>query len=189
MVRGRGASAVLVREPVEWTLTWVGLNRLRKTNTPFLMAGVVPLVEPFSFTGAPYGLRSDAARRPGTVDLLAADTFAVVESFVLDDALPVLDSWTPERLADRAEANFALPAGERGHPEFSSAAGWRAVNDSGSPVEPAREAAELLRAREAEDLAGWYESLVMSFEEGGRPRALEFLEEQRHAGLTRMKVW
>lgn len=55
--------------------------------------------------------------------------------------------------------------------------------------DPAREAAELLRARAAEDLGGWYESLVMSFEEGGRPRALEFLEEQRHAGLTRMKVW
>ena len=177
-----------VREPVGWTLTWMGLSRPRNTTKRFVMAGVVPLVEPFGLTGAPYGLRSDTARTPGTFDLLSDALHAEVLDFALKDALPVLERWTPEVLAERAEADLVAPAGERQTVEFTQAAGWRVVDDSGSPIEPARASAQLLRERGGEEDAGWFEALIAAWEQGGRASALTYLDEQRSVGLIRLKL-
>lgn len=185
---GRGAKALLVRQPVQWTFTWVGLDRVRVADNPFLMAGVVPMVKPFGLSGAPYGLRSDSARRPGRVDLLADDAAETVRRFVVDDALPELSRWSEPFLAEVAEKDLAVSARAERASHFLQAAGWRVVNDTGSPIEPAEEAAAFYRHRYVPAEAAWFEALIAAWNDGERPAALAYLEEQKVAGLGRLKV-
>lgn len=184
---GRGAKAVLVRQPVEWTFAWIGLDRVRVTDHPYLMSGLVPLVIPVDGFSAFYGLRSDEAWLPGTVDLLSATAPETVRRFILSHAVPMMEPWTPQALANAAEDSY-----RRAEPGFDvnlvQAAGWRVVNESGSPVEPAERAIELFRPRHAPEVVTWYEKLTAAWNQGGRPAALTYLEQHRQDVLTRLKL-
>jgi hypothetical protein len=68
---GTGGRAVLVSRPDEWVLWWIGLDRVRRDEPTYLVAGAVGLVTPFLLTYQ-LGLRSDESRRqPRRVDLLS----------------------------------------------------------------------------------------------------------------------
>jgi hypothetical protein len=181
---GRGAKALLIRQPVGWTFTWIGLYRVRVADDPYLMVGLVPTVMPFSLNLA-YGQRSDG---PGTFNLVADDATAAIRRFLLDDALPDLDTWTESFLAQVAEVSLTRPAAERVSPHFLQAAGWRVINDTGSPVQPAEEAIAFYRERDATEEASWYQGLIDAWRQGGRTTALSYLEEQRLDGLRRLKI-
>jgi hypothetical protein len=184
---GRGAKALLIRQPVRWTFTWIGLHRIRVADDPYLMVGLVPTVEPFSLN-LTYGQRSDGGG-PGTFDLVADDVTAAIRRYLLDDALPDLDTWTEPFLAQIAEASLTLSDAERvPAPHFLQAAGWRVINDTGSPVQPAEESIAFYRERDATEEAAWYQSLIDAWHQGGRATALSYLEEQRLDGLRRLKI-
>lgn len=135
------------------------------------------------------GLRSDLSHAPGTVDLLARDAAEVVERFIVDQALPVVEAWPVARMAEAAEAQWAQLPSERGSRlSYPEAAGWRVVNDAGSPVKVATQAAADWRARYEPDWADWYDALVAAWEAGGRPTALSYLVEQRDAALSGLKL-
>lgn len=183
-----GAKAILVRRPTEWTLSWVGLDRVRQTTTPYLLAGVVELIGPFSLSYE-YGLRRGDGGGPKTVDLLHEDAQAQVRSFVVDQAVGVFDRWTPEALAAEAEEKFALPLAERGRPMlYPSAVGWRVVLGTGSPKVPAREAAEEFEANYGPKEAVWFRDLGGAWQAGGRTAALNYLEQHREAVLASLKL-
>lgn len=183
-----GAKAIIAQQPIEWRLVWVGMDRVRATTTPFLIAGVVPLASPFALRYT-NGLRSDYSRGPGKIDLLSPDVADTVLRFVVADAIPVVNSWPAARMAAVAEEQFAQPPDQRGRPlRYPDAAGWRVVNDTGSPVEPAQQAADQLKASYSPDEAAWYEALVAAWNSGGRPAALAYLEQQRAAALVSLKL-
>lgn len=183
-----GPRAILARRNSEWDLTWVGLDRVRGTSTPWLIAGVVSLVGPFRLTYG-RGLRSDHAHPPGTVDLLRPDAAEAVERFIVDEALPVVDAWPAERMAADAEAQWAKPPSERSSRlRYPEAAGWRVVTDGESPLEVATEAAAEFRSRLAPEETAWYEDLAAAWQAGGRPAALAYLVEQRDTALSKLKL-
>ncbi len=184
-----GPKAILVRKPIEWRLVWVGLDRIRSTMTPRVIAGAAPLVYPFSLRYAS-GLRSDTWRDgPPNVDLLSPELTGAVERFVVDAGLPVVDSWPEQRMTEVAEQQFAEPA-ERRHPprRYLEAAGWRVVNNAGSPAEPARQAADECRKLDYAEGVQWFESLLAAWQAGGRSAALTYLEEQRAAVLDGLNI-
>lgn len=185
---GRGVKAVLVREPYDWSFSWVGLYRVRAEDDPYLMAGVVPLVTPDPGFAASYGLRSDRVRhRPPTVNMLAEDAAERVRLFIVEDALPRMHPWNDEALAASAEENCL---GDRPGFEFAmlQSAGWRVLTGTGSPVEPARVAVEHCKHVYAPELVPWYEALSAAWENGGRTSALQFLQEHRSATLKQLKL-
>ena len=184
---GRGVSAKLVREPLGWTFPWVGLSRSRVADPPWLLTGVITLTGPADVWSARHGLRSDAVLRPGTVDMSAEDALERVRGFILDEALPRVDQWNEESLAESAELNLAAPADRRGN-DFLDAAGWRVVRGTGSPVEPAREAIDFFSTRLSPDDVSWYEGLIAAWEQGERAAAMAYLEEQRQSSLRSLKL-
>jgi hypothetical protein len=184
---GRGAKALVIRQPVKWTFTWIGLYRVRVADDPYLMVGLVPLVMPFSLN-LTHGQRSDSGGGPGTFNLVADDATAEIRRYLLDDALPDLDPWTEPFLAQIAEVSLNRPAAERGSPHFLEAAGWRVVNDTGCPVEPAEEAIAFCHERSAPEEAAWYKALIEAWNHGGRTAGLTYLEQHRNDGLRRLKI-
>jgi len=192
-VRGTGRQVVLVKQPVEWTLPWLGMSRTRTTDDPYLMAGVTPLVGPVLALTAEFGLRSDEVRpRPAyvKVSLSAPEAEEQVRSFFMNDAWPRMQQGTYEGHAARAERQFAQPAAERRPPwVFQQAAGWRVVLETGSPVEPARQGLEKFESLGAgENLFAFYRGLIDAWEAGSQPAALAYLQKQREATLSRLKL-
>lgn len=184
-----GIRMILVRKPVDWVLVWAGLDRTRRDSDPYLIGGEVALVEPFVLS-AGHGLRSDDVfEYPSRVDLTAPTAPEIVEKFITEHLLPRVEEWTPDRMAAEAEDQLGIPEEERGGPlVYPSAAGWRVVNDTGSPVEPASRAAAWYQDAYSPDDASWYNDLIRAWKDGGRPAALKYLEDQRATALAGLKL-
>ena len=126
-----GNNCVLVRIPVDWTFTWIGVERSRKIDDPGLIVGRVGLIGPFRF-GYHHGERSDVFGGPGTVDLTADNAEQTLFDFITGYGLPQVDLWDAIRMAETCEAQYGRPEAEWGRPiVFPEAAGWRLVFDTG----------------------------------------------------------
>ncbi|WP_433311190.1 hypothetical protein [Micromonospora chersina] len=197
-VRGAGLGTVLVREPLDWALAWIGYSGSPTRPVGWVAAGVQPLVAPFTSWVMTYGVRMDEVRSgPSTVDLSSDGAVEQARRFVLDAGLPKLDGWPAERLADVAERDFAQdPSRRRTH--WHQLPGWRVVNGTASPVEPATQLVELCReraagtsgtgARQLAEQAAFHEGLVRAWQDGEREAALEFLTAQRDQALAARKL-
>ncbi|SBT43104.1 hypothetical protein [Micromonospora auratinigra] len=197
-LRGTGLGTLLVREPVQWALAWIGYTGSPSRPAGWALAGVQPLVLPFPELVLTHGVRMDeAASGPATVDLLSDTAAADVRGFVLDTGLPKIDDWPPDRLAEVAERDFAQRPPKR-YTFWHELPGWRVVTDAGSPTDPATQLAELWRerartasAKAAAPLtahAEFYDRLRQAWDGGGRGAALEFLTGQRDEGLAARKL-
>ncbi|MFD2767098.1 hypothetical protein [Micromonospora eburnea] len=197
-LRGTGLGSVLAREPLGWSLAWIGYSGSPTRPVGWVSAGVQPLVAPFVSWVMTYGVRMDEVRSgPSTIDLLSDAAAGQTRQFVLDAGLEKIDGWPPARLADVAERDFAQdPRRRRTH--WHQLPGWRVVNGTASPVEPATQLAELChdRARETSgkgarqlvEQATFYERLTQEWHEGEREAALRFLAEQRDQALAAQKL-
>ncbi|MGY0006887.1 hypothetical protein [Micromonospora sp. I033] len=197
-LRGSGLDTVLVREPLDWALGWIGYAGSPTRPVGWVAAGVQPLVTPFTSWVMTYGVRMDEVRSgPSTVDLSSDEAVDQARRFLLDAGLAKIDSWPAERLADVAERDFAQDPGRR-RTHWHQLPGWRVVNDTASPVEPATQLAELSHARAAEssgkggrqlaEQAAFYAGLVEAWHDGGRDGALRFLTGQRDRALAARKL-
>ncbi|MEO3748030.1 hypothetical protein [Plantactinospora sp. B5E13] len=197
-IRGTGVGTLLVREPFDWSLAWIGYDGSPSRPAGWLSAGVQPLVTADAGRVMTYGIRMDEVRSgPRTVDLLSDEAADHVRRFVLDSGLPVLDRWPAERLAEVAERDFAQ-APDRRRTHWHQAPGWRVVTGTASPVEPARELAALCRvgsaprsaagARHRAARIAFYEGLDQAWQQGGRAEALRFLTGWRDRVLTERKL-
>lgn len=184
-----GIKTLLVRQPVEWTVLWVGIGRVRRDDRPRLLGGITPLVREFDDVSITHGVSMPV--RPGgpvDVDLTTPDALDTVREFV-DVVLERTANWTPERLAAEAEEQLGQAPDDRGTPlTFPDAAGWRVVLDTGDPVGPAREAASWWEKAAAPEAAPWYRKLADAWETGGRTAALQFLEKSRDAAVESLKL-
>ncbi|MER7892175.1 hypothetical protein ABTX15_20385 [Micromonospora sp. NPDC094482] len=197
-IRGTGVGTTLVREPLDWSLAWIGYSGSPTRPVGWVSAGVQPLVMPFTSWIMTYGVRMDEVRSgPRTVDLLSDAAADQTRQFVLETGLEKIDGWPPERLADVAERDFAQdPRKRRTH--WHQLPGWRVVNGTASPVEPATQLAESCQeraraasakgARQLSEQAAFYEGLRRSWDEGGGEAALRFLTEQRDQALAAQKL-
>ncbi|MFJ8581099.1 hypothetical protein [Micromonospora sp. NPDC093277] len=197
-LRGTGLGSVLAREPLDWSLAWIGYAGSPTRPVGWVSAGVQPLVTPFTSWVMTYGVRMDEVLSgPSTVDLLSDAAAGQTRQFVLDAGLEKIDSWPPTRLSDVAERDFAQdPRQRRTH--WHQLPGWRVVNGAASPVEPAKQLAELYHdraqgtsgkgARQLAEQATFYERLIQAWHEGEREAALRFLTEQRDQALAVRKV-
>ncbi|MEU4370760.1 hypothetical protein [Micromonospora chersina] len=197
-VRGSGLGAVLVREPLDWALAWIGYSGSPTRPLGWVAAGVQPLVTPFTSWIMTYGIRMDeVGSGPSTVDLAADEAVEQARRFVLDAGLAKIDGWPAERLADVAERDFAQdPRRRRTH--WHQLPGWRVVNGTASPVEPATQLVELCReraagtsgtgARQLAEQAAFHDGLVRAWQDGKREAALEFLTAQRDQALAARKL-
>ncbi|WNM38078.1 hypothetical protein RMN56_23460 [Micromonospora halotolerans] len=197
-LRGSGLDTVLAREPLGWSLAWIGWSGSPTRPVGWVTAGVQPLVAPFTSWIMTYGVRMDEVRSgPPTVDLSADEAVDQARRFVLDAGLEKIDKWPAERLADVAERDYAQdPRRRRTH--WHQLPGWRVVNGTASPVEPATELAELCRdraagssgtgARQLAEQAAFYEGLVRAWHDGERDAALGFLTAQRDQALAARKL-
>ncbi|MQA81750.1 MAG: hypothetical protein GEV10_25300 [Streptosporangiales bacterium] len=189
-LRGKGRMTKLVREPVDWRLCWVGFGKSAYSSAGWLYAAVQPLCTYFG--GPPmslnYGIRMDDVEGgPSSVDLTEPGAGDVVRDFLAGPAPATFDEWPLELFGTASERNLARPRDERGTPRFwLLAPGCRVVLDTGSPVEPAREAAAYHLEWEdgtAEE-AAYYAGLADAFEAGGRDKALAYLEDRKEAMLV-----
>ena len=183
-----GNNCVLVRIPVDWTFTWIGVERSRKIDDPGLIVGRVGLIGPFRF-GYHHGERSDVFGGPGKVDLTADNAEQTLFDFITGYGLPQVDLWDAIRMAETCEAQYGRPEAEWGRPiVFPEAAGWRLVFDTGSPEGPAEKAIAWLRGNYAPDEANWYTALLEAWRHGGRAGGLDYLTAQREEALRRLKL-
>lgn len=184
-----GVKTLLVRQPVEWTVLWVGIGRVRRDDRPRLLGGITPLVREFDDVSVTHGVSMPV--RPGgplDIDLTSPEAMDAVRGFV-DVVLERTANWTPERLAAEAEEQLAQAPEDRGRPlTFPDAAGWRVVLDRGDPVGPAREAAAWWEKAAAPEAAPWYRNLADAWETGGRPAALHLLEASRDAAVESLQL-
>ncbi|MFI7519805.1 hypothetical protein [Micromonospora globbae] len=197
-VRGGGLGTVLVREPVDWTVAWIGYAGSPTRPEGWVSAAVQPLVMPFTSWIMTYGIRMDeAGSGPRTVDLASDAAADQTRRFVLDAGLEKIDSWPADRLAQVAERDYAQePRRRRTH--WHQLPGWRVVTGAASPVEPATQLADLCHerargtsgkgARQLTEQAGFYERLAQAWHEGERDAALRFLAEERDRALTAQKL-
>ncbi|HEX5597746.1 MAG TPA: hypothetical protein VFX61_17280 [Micromonosporaceae bacterium] len=192
-IRGTGLDTMLVREPLDWSLAWIGYADSPTRPLGWVAAGVQPLVTPMRGFVMTYGARMDEVPSgPRTVDLLSDVAADHTRQFVLGPGLEKINSWPPIRLAEVAERDFAQnPRGRRTY--WHQLPGWRVVNGTASPVEPATQLAELCRerarasgkaARKMSERATFYEQLRQTWAEGERDAALRFLVEQRNRALA-----
>jgi hypothetical protein len=183
-----GLRTVLVRVPVGWLVPWVGVDRVRAGDPLRVLAGVVPLVEPVASLHHRWGLASDLSPWRAWFDLTTPDGAEELRSFVVEHAIPKLDSYSPAMLAASAEAALAEPDPARRFATVTQAAGWRVVDGSGSPVEPARVAAERFADLDMPENVTWYEGLADAYGQGGRNTALDWLRDRRTRVLDRLKL-
>jgi len=184
-----GIRTVLVRQPVEWVLTWVGAVRSRRSNNPTIWVAQTPLVSEWrGGLALGHGVTSDRPG-PGQIDFTRPDAAEVVERFVLDAGLPRV-SWSARDFAAEAEEQYAQPHAERGRPLVCiDAAAWRVILETGSPVEPALEAAAWLEdTAMASDEGAWHRALVDAWNSGGRAAAMTFLTTNRDAAVASLKL-
>ncbi|MFD0690012.1 hypothetical protein [Actinomadura fibrosa] len=180
-LRGHGWHRVLVREPVEWTATWIGFDRSAFSERGRFIAGVEPLVQPTFSWALSFGLTMDAVRGgPMRVDLRDDSAAQDLATFVHDAALAELDRWTVERFASAAEKSLTRPLERRRPPHYwLMTPGWRVLLDTGDPREVLDDVAAFLRSRDSDERLGFYLTLCDHWESGGRPEALAFLESDR----------
>jgi hypothetical protein len=197
-IRGAGLDTVLTREPVGWALAWIGYADSPTRAVGWVSAGVQPLVVPFTSWVMTYGIRMDEVRSgPRTVDLLSEDAGEQVRQFVLGAGLEKLDSWPAERLADVAERDFAQDPGRR-RTHWHQLPGWRVVNGTASPEEPAEQLVALCEERakgaskkggqQLREQAAFYQRLRDVWNDSGRDAALQFLEQRRDQDLAAHKL-
>ncbi|SCL45896.1 hypothetical protein [Micromonospora chersina] len=197
-VRGTGLGTVLVREPLDWALAWIGYSGSPTRPVGWAAAGVQPLVTPFTSWIMTYGIRMDEVRTgPSTLDLSADQAVEQARRFVLDAGLAKIDGWPAERLADVAERDFAQDPGRR-RTHWHQLPGWRVVNGTASPVEPATQLVALCReraagtsgtgARQLAEQAAFHDGLVRAWQDGEREAALEFLTARRDQALAARKL-
>ncbi|MCG5461959.1 hypothetical protein AB0K35_04165 [Micromonospora sp. NPDC053740] len=197
-LRGVGVGSVLAREPLGWSLAWIGYSGSPTRPVGWVAAGVQPLVTPYASWIMTYGVRMDEVQSaPPTVDLMSDAAAGQTRQFVLDTGLKEIDNWPPARLADVAERDFAHdPRQRRTH--WHQLPGWRVVNGTASPVEPATQLAQLCRdraagmsgkaARQLAEQATFYERLIQAWHDGEREQALQFLTSQRDQALAAQKL-
>lgn len=197
-VRGTGPDTMLIREPVDWALTWIGFFDSPTSSDSWVAAGVQPLVVPFTSLVMTYGISMNEVRSgPPAIDLLADDADEHVRQFVLGAGLEKIDGWPAERLADVAERDFAQdPRRRRTH--WHQLPGWRVVNGTASPAEPAEQLVTRYRelaggsskrgARQLLKHVEFYELLRDVWNDGGRDDALKFLVEHRDRDLVAQKL-
>ncbi|MGW7483835.1 hypothetical protein ACWGH8_35275 [Nonomuraea muscovyensis] len=172
-LRGPGSHPFLVREPVDWTIAWVGHRRRGSHGT--LSAGVLPLVEPFTGWHLEYGtVMDDVVGGPRTLDLDSPEALGVARAFVLGHALEILGHWSLERIAETAEARFAARPDDPRGGGWTVLPGCRVVLATGSPEEAARR----LAGPDPEDRE-YYGGLANAWRAGGREAALRFLRRHR----------
>ncbi|MEO3928001.1 hypothetical protein ABGB07_29655 [Micromonosporaceae bacterium B7E4] len=197
-VRGTGLGTVLAREPLGWSLCWIGYAGSPSRPVGWLSAGVQPLVTPALGFEMTYGIRMDEVDSGArSVDLLSDDAAGLARRFVLDAGLATIDAWPSGRLADVAERDFAQSPPRR-RKYWYQLPGWRAVNGTASPVEPAEQLAELCReqartasdrgARQLLDRAAFYGRLREAWHEGGSEAALRLLTGQRDQTLAAWRL-
>ncbi|MEU8211445.1 hypothetical protein AB0B85_19890 [Micromonospora sp. NPDC049044] len=197
-LRGVGVGSVLAREPLDWSLAWIGYSGSPTRPVGWVTAGVQPLVTSLTSWAMTYGVRMDEAPSgPPTVDLMSDAAAGQTRQFVLDTGLTTIDEWPPARLADAAERSFAQdPRQRRIH--WHHLPGWRVVNGTASPVEPATQLAQLCRDRAAGysgkgvrqlvEKATFYERLIQAWHDGEREAALRFLTSHRDQALAARKL-
>ncbi|GAB3916919.1 hypothetical protein GCM10011575_33070 [Microlunatus endophyticus] len=184
-----GVRTLLVRQPIDWVVVWVGISRVRRDDMPGLIGGLTSLAGYFNDVNASHGLSTPVGPdSPRTVDLTTPGALDEVSSF----ATAVLDKvadWTPERLAAEAEEQLAQAPDTRGRPlTFQHASGWRAILGTADGFEPAKEAAEWFAKALAPEYATWYEDLATAWQSGGRAAALQFLQDSRTAAIDSLKL-
>jgi hypothetical protein len=187
-VRGKGIRTLLVQDPIEWTVAWIGYDGSPTRPVGWLSAGVQPLVEAFNGFDVRYGTRMDGRPgKPQTIDLTAGNALDVAREFIFDVAVGMITRWPAERLAEVAEKDYALEPRRRGT-HWHQLPGWRVVFDSGSPVEPAAELGSIWeqKARDFKKTAesslraaAFCRNLSAAYESGGRDAALALLEKHR----------
>ncbi|MGZ3144427.1 hypothetical protein ACVDFE_21030 [Lentzea chajnantorensis] len=191
-VRGRGDLTVLVREPWDWTVSWIGFERSSFSEEGWFQAAVEPLVlESFRWART-FGLRMDEVRGgPRRVDLRSPEAGQVLHDFAHNAALPLFDKWTVEKFAGAADRSMQRPVEQRRPPYYwMLAPGYRVVLDTGSPEEPLRQVIDYINEHgKFTKSLPFYEELLKRWQTGGRGEALRFLEFDRdrkigEAGLT-----
>lgn len=184
-----GVKTLLVKQPVDWVVLWVGISRVRRDDEPRMMGGLTPLVAEFGDVAAFHGLSTPI--RPGaphTVDMTANDAADAAREFS-EAVLNTVAPWTPERLAAEAEDQLSEAPDARGRPlTFPYAAGWRVVRGTADPTGPAREAADWFERKSAPKRAPWFRNLADAWETGSRDAALAFLEANRATALESLKL-
>ncbi|MBA8957644.1 hypothetical protein ACFQU9_07805 [Actinomadura namibiensis] len=189
-LRGRGRSRVLVREPIEWTVAWIGFSRSAFSESGWFMAAVEPLVKPTFSWALSFGLRMDEVRNgPKDVDLRDDSAARDLARFAHEAALAELDRWTVERLAGAAEKSLKRPLERRRPPHYwLMAPGWRVLLDTGSPREVFDEVVDFFGSRDLQEQLPFYQDLCDRWESGGRPEALAFLQSHRDHKLEAARL-
>ncbi|MEU7478312.1 hypothetical protein AB0A63_20170 [Lentzea sp. NPDC042327] len=91
-LRGRGKQTVLVREPWDWTVSWIGFDKSAYSDEGWFLAAVEPLVLDRFRWALSYGMRMDEVRGgPLGVNLWSDNAGQVLHDFVHNAALPELD--------------------------------------------------------------------------------------------------
>jgi hypothetical protein len=178
----RGAQRFMVKEPVEWLLSWIAYGHTGSFGT--LSAGVTPLIEAFTGWHMKYGLRMDSVPGgPRSIDLNDPDAPRIARDFALGPALQEINEWSLERLADIAERDLARPPRKRDRYSHLAPA-CRVIFDTGSPEEAAREIAEKCREQGIPGGPEYYEGLIAAWQSGGRDEALQYLRQYRDKVLA-----
>jgi hypothetical protein len=196
-IRGRGMKTTLIREPIGWTIPWIGAS---KGSFGRLHAGVAPAVEQaVSWRTGPYGLDMvDVRGGPRGIDFGATDDLDVARTFV-GHALVRIDELSPTALAEKGERGLQVmfdlvsPRSDMDLPSryVMGAVGWRIVNDSGNPVEAAEQCIRYVefqtweRATKDESI-GFYRELIDVWTSGGRDESLTWLAERRDRQLAEL---
>lgn len=190
-VRGTGAGTILVQEPVDWRLCYVGRETLAHSEADRLYAAVQPLFAPherlsMQFSTESYG-ELDGSEY---VDMRQSDANERVRAFVTGPAAAMFDEFPVDLLGRGAERNLERTEGRReANGYWLLAPGARVLSGAESPVGPAKEAAEFFAAREDGGFAArYYTGLAEAYERGGREAATGYLERRRDEMLDRFGV-
>lgn len=192
-LRGRGDLTVLVQEPWDWRLQWIGFDKSSFSDKGSFVAAVEPLVLDRFRWAFSYGLRMDEVKGgPLSVDLWSDDAAQVLHDFVQNGAQPVFEKWTVEKFADASERSLQRPVERRRPPHYwLMAPGYRIILDTKSPEEPLQQIIDWYHSRDFGQNALFYEELLERWQAGGRDEAMKFLEVDRdrkieEAGLTHL---
>lgn len=193
-IRGGGLRSILIREPIGWTIPWIGAS---KASSVRMHAGVAPALTPhLGWLMGEYGLDMSELRDPRLRALPLGDDgdLEIARQFVVP-ALARIAELTPQFYARRAE--YVLGVVADGGPTSSTthlmAPGWRVINGSGDPVAAARICQDWARWRLAGEpeyippYLDFYDGLIDAWHSGGRDHALAFLTWNRDHQLAEQR--
>lgn len=174
----------LVREPMDWTITWIHYDDYKHV----VYASILPLMERFSGWNMRYGiLTEDLQKGPRHIDINDPEGPKAIKDFIFGNALQELDDWPLKRIADVAEIDLDSSPESRST-YWLAAPGCRVILDRGSPVEPAQRVIEHFGERRpsagVEGIVGFHSNLIEAWRSGGRPAARRFLEKNRQTIIT-----